>query len=551
MQLAVEAQAADDLGAVGLQAAVQVVEPEAREPAGDGVEDPRGDPAGERVAALRLPARDEVEALVELREQARDLGRVVLQVAVDRDDDVALRLLEAGLQRGRLAEVAPQPDDADVVVRGVEPRERGERAVGRAVVDEDASQGPLERLERGARARRRGARRCAPRRAPGRRPRSRPLAYAPDGRAADDRGGARARARARAAARRRGGRARGGGGPRAGRGRARAASTCRRFASSAMDGFARSRGRHARAAAGRRPDRRRAARADARSSPARRWGSPPAAPFRTAPTPSSRSSSLSNKTTTIEVAEPVEPGAHVRPVGGDVRAGDVVARRPARGSAPRRSARSPRPAWPRSPLRAAGRASPCSPPARELRAPGEPLGPGEIYESNGADARGRASRRRARSSSGSTPVADDEDGAPRGARARPRGGRARQLGRRLGRPARPRPARIGAELGVEEVFWGVAVQARASRSRSASRRDARLRPAREPGLVARRLRALRAAGAARAPGCAEPGPRYESGRLARAAAAERGARRARARAHGARRRTRRSLEPLDAARSRT
>ena len=87
--------------------------------------------------APRLPARDEVEALVELREQARDLGRVVLQVAVDRDDDVAARLRESGRERGGLAEVPAQPDDPHVAVAGVQARQRGERAVGRAVVDED------------------------------------------------------------------------------------------------------------------------------------------------------------------------------------------------------------------------------------------------------------------------------------------------------------------------------------------------------------------------------------------------------------------------------
>ena len=38
---------------------------------------------------LRLPAGDEVVALVELGEQPRDLGGIVLEVAVDRHDDVA------------------------------------------------------------------------------------------------------------------------------------------------------------------------------------------------------------------------------------------------------------------------------------------------------------------------------------------------------------------------------------------------------------------------------------------------------------------------------
>ena len=108
-----------------------------------------GNPSRQRVAPLRLPARDEVEALVELREQPRDLGGIVLKVAVDRDDDVALGFLEAGLQRGGLAEVAPEPDDAHLVVLRVQTRERREGAVGRAVVDEDDLPRPTEWFEHG------------------------------------------------------------------------------------------------------------------------------------------------------------------------------------------------------------------------------------------------------------------------------------------------------------------------------------------------------------------------------------------------------------------
>ena len=95
VQLPVDPEAVEHFRPIGLQAAVEIVQAQSREPAGDAVEDAGRDPSAQRVAPLRLPARDEVEALVELREQARNLGRVVLEVAVDRDDDVALRLLEA------------------------------------------------------------------------------------------------------------------------------------------------------------------------------------------------------------------------------------------------------------------------------------------------------------------------------------------------------------------------------------------------------------------------------------------------------------------------
>src|SRR5439155_22958733 len=105
MELSVEPTALHDLGAVRLQAAVQVVEPEPRDAASDPVEDARRHAARDRVPAMRLPPGYEVESLVELREEARDLGRVVLEVAVDRDDDVALRIREAGGERCGLPDV--------------------------------------------------------------------------------------------------------------------------------------------------------------------------------------------------------------------------------------------------------------------------------------------------------------------------------------------------------------------------------------------------------------------------------------------------------------
>ena len=67
----------------------------------------------------------------------RDLGRIVLLVAVDRDDDGAACLGEARGERGRLAEVPAQPHDPHVVGACMQACEGGERAIRRAVVDED------------------------------------------------------------------------------------------------------------------------------------------------------------------------------------------------------------------------------------------------------------------------------------------------------------------------------------------------------------------------------------------------------------------------------
>ena len=63
-----------------------------------------------------LPAADHVEALGQGRQEARDLVRVVLQVGVEGEDDLAAGGAEAGRQRGRLAEVAAEADAVDARV---------------------------------------------------------------------------------------------------------------------------------------------------------------------------------------------------------------------------------------------------------------------------------------------------------------------------------------------------------------------------------------------------------------------------------------------------
>ena len=118
--------------------AVHVVQMDAGDDPGRAVVDAR-ERAGARTGrGGALPARHEVVALVELREQVRDLGRIVLQVGVDRDDDLArarrrnrrsapppCRSCGGGGRRGRSSGVAWSWTSSRVGV------------VGRAVVDVD------------------------------------------------------------------------------------------------------------------------------------------------------------------------------------------------------------------------------------------------------------------------------------------------------------------------------------------------------------------------------------------------------------------------------
>jgi molybdopterin molybdotransferase len=156
----------------------------------------------------------------------------------------------------------------------------------------------------------------------------------------------------------------------------------------------------------------------------------------------------------VEIPERVEAGAHVRERGGDVRERAVVVERGARlgpaqigalaaaGVAEVVCARRPRVA-----VLATG---------SELRPPGAPLEPGQIYESN------RALVAAALSGAGAEvdvlPVVADDEGAHRAAIRR--GLEADVLVTTGGVSVGPHDLvrRVEAELGVTEVFWGVAVK---------------------------------------------------------------------------------------------
>ena len=156
----------------------------------------------------------------------------------------------------------------------------------------------------------------------------------------------------------------------------------------------------------------------------------------------------------LDVSKQVVEGANVRPIGGDVRKGETVLAAGTRVGAAQVGA-----------LAAAGLAEVAV--ARrprvivlstgtELRAPGETLEPGQIYESNGAmlEAAFRAAGAEVERLG---PVADDES---EHRRALERGLEADVLVSSGGVSVGPHDLvrRILAELGVEEDFWGVAVR---------------------------------------------------------------------------------------------
>lgn len=212
----------------------------------------------------------------------------------------------------------------------------------------------------------------------------------------------------------------------------------------------------------------------------------------------------------ITVEEAAAEGAHIRPVGGDVRAGDPLLVAGTRLGAAQVGA-----------LAAAGVAEVAC--ARrpsvlvlstgtELRPPGEPLGPGQIYESNGPmlaaafEAAGALVERIG-------PVTDDEE------QHRPaleRGLEADVLVSSGGVSVGPHDLvrRILGELGVEEDFWGVSVRPGKPLAFGVRGRTLVFGLPGNPvsALVAVELFVRPALLALQ--GAAEPGPRYELARLA-------------------------------------
>jgi molybdopterin molybdotransferase len=156
----------------------------------------------------------------------------------------------------------------------------------------------------------------------------------------------------------------------------------------------------------------------------------------------------------VEVRDAVEVGANVRPRGGDVRAGDVVLHAGARlgpaqigalaaaGVAVVSCARRPRAA-----VLTTG---------TELRPPGEPLSPGQIYESNGPML--EAQLRSAGAEVERLPPVEDDPAAHRHALERALEADVVVTSGGVSVGPHDLVREIEAELGVEEVFWRIAVK---------------------------------------------------------------------------------------------
>src|SRR5512132_982527 len=133
---------------VGVEGATEVRDRYSGEATQHPVDEERRHRAAPGVATGVPPAARDVASVLHARDELRNVLRGVLEVSVHRDEDVALSPHKTRVHRRVLAEVALEPDAADVLsVGGVRPFDRGPSAVGGSVVHEDDLPGPSELLE--------------------------------------------------------------------------------------------------------------------------------------------------------------------------------------------------------------------------------------------------------------------------------------------------------------------------------------------------------------------------------------------------------------------
>ncbi len=138
MHLTVELEVLNDFAPIGFEGASVVVKGHAGDLADELVGQHGGKLAvDEWILAVFAPAADYVDSLVIMLEEQGDVVRVVLEVGIEGDDDIAGRGVEAGAHGGGLAEVAAQPHEAEMGVLVGACGEQLPGSVLAAVVDED------------------------------------------------------------------------------------------------------------------------------------------------------------------------------------------------------------------------------------------------------------------------------------------------------------------------------------------------------------------------------------------------------------------------------
>src|SRR5205085_10054171 len=101
---------------IAFEAAVMVVQPYAGENAHEPIENSRGADLMPRIVTHLFPAADAIQALIDFGQETRNLAGIILQVGVERQNELATGDGKAGRQSRRLPKISPKANPADPLV---------------------------------------------------------------------------------------------------------------------------------------------------------------------------------------------------------------------------------------------------------------------------------------------------------------------------------------------------------------------------------------------------------------------------------------------------
>src|SRR5688572_14341322 len=138
MQLAVKRHGLDQVAAVCFERGSKVMDVHATQLRHQPVGNARGDAAKHKIVdAPFSPSTDDVKALIQLLEEVGNVLRIMLKIAIHGDDVLAGSMVEAGSERGRLAEIAAQFHYDHPAVDGRDLFQEPKGIVTAAVIHED------------------------------------------------------------------------------------------------------------------------------------------------------------------------------------------------------------------------------------------------------------------------------------------------------------------------------------------------------------------------------------------------------------------------------
>src|SRR5438132_4701210 len=142
MQFTVERNLFQNVAAVGLEGRAKIVDIDTAQFSHQPVSTEGRDAAQpEIIDAALAPSTDDIVAFGDFFQEYRDIGRVVLQIAVHGDDVLAAGMIKSGGQSGGLAKIQAQLDDRDTAIHGSDFAQQLESPVTGAIVHEDEFEG--------------------------------------------------------------------------------------------------------------------------------------------------------------------------------------------------------------------------------------------------------------------------------------------------------------------------------------------------------------------------------------------------------------------------